>query len=158
MTKPTKADAEAAIRVLIEWAGDDPNREGLIDTPARVARSYRELFAGYDANPRDYLRRTFEEVGGYDELVVLRNIRLVSFCEHHMLPVIGHAHIGYLPTNRVVGISKLAWCTDLPGAKGLRFARDNNFDEAGLAALRLAIDEARRAIDDRRIACSSPTR
>jgi GTP cyclohydrolase IA len=108
MTKPTKADAEAAIRVLIEWAGDDPHREGLIDTPARVARSYRELFAGYDANPRDYLMRTFEEVGGYDELVVLRNIRLVSFCEHHMLPVIGHAHVGYLPTNRVVGISKLA--------------------------------------------------
>ena len=108
MAKPTKADAEAAIRVLIEWAGDDPHREGLIDTPARVARSYRELFAGYTDNPRDYLRRTFEEVGGYDELVVLRNIRLVSFCEHHMLPVIGHAHVGYLPTNRVVGISKLA--------------------------------------------------
>src|ERR1700756_5006338 len=108
MAKPTKADAEAAIRVLIEWAGDDPHREGLIDTPARVARSYRELFAGYDANPRDYLKRTFEEVGGYDELVVLRNIRLVSFCEHHMLPVLGHAYVGYLPTNRVVGISKLA--------------------------------------------------
>ena len=98
MAKPTKADAEAAIRVLIEWAGDDPHREGLIDTPARVARSYRELFAGYTDNPRDYLKRTFEEVGGYDELVVLRNIRLVSFCEHHMLPVIGHAHVGYLPT------------------------------------------------------------
>jgi len=108
MAKPTKADAEAAVRVLIEWAGDDPNREGLIDTPARVARSYRELFAGYTANPRDYLMHTFEEVGGYDELVVLRNIRVVSFCEHHLLPVIGHAHVGYLPTNRVVGISKLA--------------------------------------------------
>lgn len=108
MAGPTQADAEAAIRVLIEWAGDDPSREGLIDTPARVARSYRELFAGYDSDPRDELRRTFEEVGGYDELVVLKDIRIVSFCEHHMLPVVGRAHIGYLPTHRVVGISKLA--------------------------------------------------
>src|ERR1700690_4110561 len=108
MAKPTQADAEAAGRVLIEWAGDDPSREGLIDTPGRVARSYRELFAGYDAEPRDYLKRTFEEVGGYDELVVLKDIRVVSFCEHHMLPVIGRAHVGYLPTSRVVGISKLA--------------------------------------------------
>ena len=108
MAKPTMADAEAAVRVLIEWAGDDPGREGLIDTPARVARSYHELFAGYATDPRDYLKRTFEEVGGYDELVVLKNIRVVSFCEHHMLPVIGRAHVGYLPTNRVVGISKLA--------------------------------------------------
>jgi GTP cyclohydrolase I len=88
--------------------GDDPSREGLIDTPGRVARSYRELFAGYAAEPRDYLMRTFKEVGGYDELVVLRDIRVVSFYEHHMLPVIGRAHVGYLPTNKVVGISKLA--------------------------------------------------
>ena len=108
MAKPTQAQAEDAVRVLLEWAGDDPSREGLADTPARVARSYRELFAGYDSDPRDYLRRTFEEVGGYDELVVLRDIRVVSFCEHHMLPVIGRAHVGYLPTDRVVGISKLA--------------------------------------------------
>ncbi|HYA79426.1 MAG TPA: GTP cyclohydrolase I FolE [Methylocystis sp.] len=108
MGKPTQADAEAAVRTLIEWAGDDPDREGLADTPARVARSYRELFAGYEEDPRDYLKRTFNEVGGYDELVVLKNIRVVSFCEHHMLPVIGRAHVGYLPTNRVVGISKLA--------------------------------------------------
>jgi len=108
MAKPTQADAEAAVRILLEWAGDDPDREGLRDTPARVARSYRELFAGYDADPRDYLERTFEEVGGYDELVVLRDIPVVSFCEHHMLPVVGRAHVGYLPTNRVVGISKLA--------------------------------------------------
>ena len=108
MAKPTQADAEAAVRVLIEWAGDDPNREGLLDTPKRVAKSYRELFAGYDTDPHDYLQRTFEEVGGYDELVILKDIRVVSFCEHHMLPVIGRAHVGYLPTNRVVGISKLA--------------------------------------------------
>ncbi len=106
--KPSQAEAEAAVRVLIEWAGDDPNREGLAETPARVARSYKELFSGYGEDPRDYLKRTFEEVGGYDELVVLRDIRVVSFCEHHMLPFLGRAHVGYLPTNRVVGISKLA--------------------------------------------------
>ena len=108
LAKPTQADAEAAVKVLTEWAGDDPKREGLVDTPGRVARSYRELFAGYATDPREYLKRTFEEVGGCDELVVLKGIRVVSFCEHHMLPVIGRAHVGYLPTNRVVGISKLA--------------------------------------------------
>jgi GTP cyclohydrolase I len=107
-TPVTQAEAEAAVRVLIEWAGDDPDREGLQDTPGRVARSYRELFAGYATDPRAYMERTFEEVGGYDELVVLRDIPVISFCEHHMLPVIGHAHVGYLPTDRVVGISKLA--------------------------------------------------
>lgn len=106
--KPTQAEAEAAVRTLIEWSGDNPDREGLLETPARVARSYRELFAGYEIDPREYLERTFEEVGGYDEMVVLQDIRVVSFCEHHMLPVIGRAHVGYLPTNRVVGISKLA--------------------------------------------------
>jgi GTP cyclohydrolase I len=104
----TQSDAEAAVRVLIQWAGDDPDREGLAETPARVARSYRELFAGYETDPREYMERTFEEVGGYDELVVLRDIPVVSFCEHHMLPVLGRAHVGYLPTKRVVGISKLA--------------------------------------------------
>ncbi len=109
MTDPVSpAEAEAAVRTLIRWAGDDPDREGLLDTPGRVARSYRELFAGYETNPRAYLERTFEEVGGYDELVVLKDIRFVSFCEHHMLPVVGLAHVGYLPTDRVVGISKLA--------------------------------------------------
>lgn len=96
------------MRTLIAWAGDDPAREGLRDTPARVARSYRELFAGYAEDPKIYLERVFEEVGGYDELIVLKNIRVVSFCEHHMLPVVGRAHIGYLPDKRVVGISKLA--------------------------------------------------
>jgi len=108
MSKPTQSDAEAAVRVLIEWAGDDPDREGLADTPARVARSYRELFHGYEEDPRAYLSRTFEEVAGYDELVVLSDIRVVSFCEHHMLPVVGRAHVAYLPRDRVVGISKLA--------------------------------------------------
>jgi len=106
--RPTQSEAEAAVRTLIEWAGDDPDREGLLDTPGRVARAYKELFAGYDVDPREYLERTFEEVGGYDELVVLRDIRVVSFCEHHMLPFLGKAHVGYLPSNRVVGISKLA--------------------------------------------------
>jgi GTP cyclohydrolase I len=104
----TQQDAEAAVRVLLEWAGDDPEREGLRDTPSRVARSYAQLFSGYDEDPRSYLERTFEETGGYDELIVLSNVRLVSFCEHHMLPVVGVAHIGYLPRDRVVGISKLA--------------------------------------------------
>ena len=107
-SKPSRSEAEAAVRVLIRWAGDDPEREGLKDTPARVARSYGELFGGYEEDPRSYLKRTFDEVGGYDELVVLTNIPVVSFCEHHMLPVTGRAHVGYLPRNRVVGISKLA--------------------------------------------------
>ena len=107
-TGPTQAEAEAAVRTLIEWAGDDPDREGLLETPARVARSYKELFAGYGTDPKDYLKRTFDEVGGYDSLVILREIPVVSFCEHHMLPFLGRAHVGYLPRNRVVGISKLA--------------------------------------------------
>ena len=107
-SRPTQEEAEAAVRTLIEWAGDDPDREGLLETPKRVAKAYRELFAGYETDPRAYLERTFDEVGGYDELVVLKDIRVVSFCEHHMLPFLGKAHVGYLPSNRVVGISKLA--------------------------------------------------
>ena len=106
--RPSAAEAEAAVKTLIRWAGDDPEREGLQDTPARVARSYQEMFAGYEVDPREYLERTFEEVGGYDQLIVLKDIRFVSFCEHHMLPFLGRAHVGYLPTNRVVGISKLS--------------------------------------------------
>lgn len=106
--RPSQDEAEAAVRTLIAWAGDDPNREGLLDTPARVARSYREMFSGYDEDPRHFLERTFEEVGGYDDMIVLTDIRVVSVCEHHMLPVVGLAHVGYLPRNRVVGISKLA--------------------------------------------------
>lgn len=107
-TAVSQSEAEAAVRTLIRWAGDDPAREGLAETPARVARSYRELFAGYESDPRAYLEKTFEEVGGYNQLVVLKDIRFVSFCEHHMLPVVGKAHVAYLPTDRVVGISKLA--------------------------------------------------
>ena len=106
--RPSPEEAEAAVRSLLRWAGDDPDREGLLDTPGRVVRSYRELFAGYDTDPRSYLERTFEEVGGYDQLVVLKDIRVVSCCEHHMLPVTGVAHVAYLPRDRVVGISKLS--------------------------------------------------
>jgi GTP cyclohydrolase I len=105
--RPTRAEAEEAVRILIRWAGDDPNREGMRDTPARVARAYEEWFAGYFEDPREYLKRTFEEVAGYDEIVLLRDIRFVSHCEHHMAPIIGRVHIGYLPRHRVVGISKL---------------------------------------------------
>ena len=106
--RPSRAEAETAIRTLIRWAGDDPDREGLRATPARVARAYEEWFSGYNDDPREYLKRTFEETGGYDEVVVLRDIRFESHCEHHIAPIIGRVHIGYLPRNRVVGISKLA--------------------------------------------------
>jgi GTP cyclohydrolase IA len=105
---PTETEAKDAVRTLIRWAGDDPDREGLKATPARVVRAYKEWFSGYDEDPNDYLLHTFEEVGGYDEMVLLRDIRFVSHCEHHMAPIIGRVHIGYLPRNRVVGISKLA--------------------------------------------------
>ncbi len=106
--KPTQAEAEEAVRTLLRWAGDDPNREGLIDTPGRVVRAYSEWFKGYSIDAGGILERTFEEVDGYDEMVVLRDIRFESFCEHHMAPIIGRAHVGYVPTSRVVGISKLA--------------------------------------------------
>jgi GTP cyclohydrolase I len=106
--RPTREEAEAAIRTLLRWAGDDPTREGLVDTPARVARAYEEFFAGYAIDPVALLERTFEETDGYDEIVLLRDIRLESHCEHHMVPIIGRAHVAYLPHRRVVGISKLA--------------------------------------------------
>ena len=108
----TAAEAEAAVRTLLRWSGDDPQREGLRDTPARVVRAYRDWFSGYLSDPADYLRRTFEEVEGYDEMIVLRGIEFESHCEHHMAPIIGRAHVGYLPTNKVVGISKLARVVD----------------------------------------------
>lgn len=106
--RPSRAEAEAAVRTLIEWAGDDPDREGLLETPARVVRSYEELFKGYNSDPRVYLERIFEETEDYHEMVLLKNIRMESHCEHHMLPVIGKVSIAYMPTNRVVGVSKLA--------------------------------------------------
>ena len=110
--RPTRQEAQAAIRTLIRWAGDDPDREGLRDTPARVARAYGEWFAGYGADPDEMLRRTFEEVEGYDEMVVLRDIPFESYCEHHLAPIIGRVHVGYLPDAKVVGISKLARVVD----------------------------------------------
>jgi GTP cyclohydrolase I len=111
--RPSRSDAEDAVRTLIRWAGDNPNRQGLLGTPARVARAYEEWFSGYQEEPRDYLSRTFDEVAGYDEMVVLRDIAFESHCEHHLAPIIGRAHIGYLPRNRVVGISKLARLVDV---------------------------------------------
>jgi len=108
IARPSRAEAEEAVRTLLKWAGDDPSREGLRDTPSRVARAWEDWFSGYDVDPEAYLRRTFEEVAGYDDMVVLRDIRFESHCEHHLAPIIGRAHVGYLPTKRVVGISKLA--------------------------------------------------
>lgn len=106
--RPSRDEAEAAVRTLLRWAGDDPDREGLVDTPDRVVRAYEEFFAGYEQDPVEILSRTFEETDGYDEIVALRDIRLESHCEHHMVPIIGKVHIAYLPKTRVVGISKLA--------------------------------------------------
>src|SRR5262245_52569994 len=108
LDRPSLAEAEQAVSTLIRWAGDDPYREGLLDTPARVVRAYEQWFAGYGEDAGEHLARTFEEVSGYDEMVVLRDIRFVSHCEHHMAPIVGHAHIAYLPRNKIVGISKLA--------------------------------------------------
>lgn len=108
LEKPSREEAEAAVRTLLRWAGDDPDREGLVGTPDRVVRAYEEFFAGYQQDPVDILHRTFEETDGYDEMVLLRDIRLETHCEHHMVPIIGKAHVAYLPDRRVVGISKLA--------------------------------------------------
>ena len=110
--KPTRKEAEEAVRTLLLWAGEDPNREGLVDTPRRVARAYEDWFGGYDLDPISFLERTFEEVDGYDEMIVLRDITFESHCEHHMAPIIGKAHVGYLPNNKIVGISKLARVVD----------------------------------------------
>ncbi|MEM6932701.1 MAG: GTP cyclohydrolase I FolE [Pseudomonadota bacterium] len=108
LERPSAEEAKEAVRTLLRWAGDDPTREGLLDTPSRVVKAYGEWFKGYDIDPEELLARVFEEVEGYDEMVVLRDIRFESYCEHHMAPIIGKAHVGYIPTNRVVGISKLA--------------------------------------------------
>ena len=110
--KPSREEAEKAIETLLRWAGDDPTREGLADTPARVAKAFEEWFSGYGQDPEEYLTRTFEEIEGYDDMVILKDIRFESHCEHHLAPIIGRAHVGYLPSNKVVGISKLARVVD----------------------------------------------
>ena len=115
--KPSKEEALKAVRTLISWAGDDPDREGLIETPDRVVRSYNEFFSGYSEDPEKVLGKTFEEVEGYDEVVIVRNIRVESHCEHHMVPIVGVAHVGYIPNKRVVGISKLARVVDIFGKR-----------------------------------------
>ncbi len=106
-SRPSQAEVEAAVRVLLRWTGDNPDREGLLDTPKRVAKAYREMFSGYEMDPADELGRTFEEVAGYDDLVIVKDIEFHSHCEHHMVPIIGKAHVGYLPDGRVVGLSKI---------------------------------------------------
>jgi GTP cyclohydrolase I len=111
--RPSQAEVEAAVRTLIRWTGDDPDREGLVDTPRRVAKAYREMFGGYDMCPADELGRTFEEVAGYDDLVLVKDIQFHSHCEHHMVPIIGKAHVGYLPDGKVVGLSKIARVVDI---------------------------------------------
>ena len=134
MDKPAREEAEEAVKVLLRWAGDDPAREGLLDTPGRVVRAYEEHFAGYHEDPMEYLQRTFEEVNGYDEMVVLRDIRFESHCEHHMLPIIGHAHVAYLPNKRVVGISKLARLVEV-------FAKRLQIQEKMTAQIATTLDE-----------------
>ncbi|MCO6178196.1 MULTISPECIES: GTP cyclohydrolase I FolE [Ciceribacter] len=131
--RPTREEAEEAVRVLLRWAGDDPAREGLIDTPKRVVKAYSELFAGYDADIEDVLGTTFEEVAGYDDIVLVRDIPFFSHCEHHMLPVIGKAHIAYLPSGRVLGLSKIARIVEV-------FARRLQTQEAMTAQIADAIN------------------
>lgn len=135
--RPSRDAAEQAVRTLIRWAGDDPDREGLVGTPDRVVRSYEEFFAGYDQDPREILQRTFEEAEGYDEMVVLRDIRLESHCEHHMVPIIGRAHVAYLPDRRVVGISKLARVVEI-------YARRLQIQEKMTAQIANTIEEVLR--------------
>ncbi len=116
-SRPSRDQAEAAVRTLIEWIGDDPDREGLLDTPKRVVKAYEELFAGYGEDPKEILERTFEDAEGYEEMVILRDIRLESFCEHHILPIIGKVHVAYIPNGRVVGVSKLARVVEMYGKR-----------------------------------------
>ncbi|WP_029058751.1 GTP cyclohydrolase I FolE [Stappia stellulata] len=112
-TRPTREEAEAAVRTLLAWAGDDPMREGVLDTPKRVAKAYKEIFSGYDQDPAEHLKRTFEDVGGYDDIVLVRGIPFFSHCEHHMLPFVGEAHVAYYPSEGVVGLSKIARVVDI---------------------------------------------
>ena len=117
MSKPSREEAMDAVRTMIAWAGDDPSREGLLETPKRVIKAYEEFFAGYDMDPDEILNKTFEEVAGYDEMIIIKDIRLESHCEHHMVPILGKAHLAYIPNNRVVGISKLARVVDVYGKR-----------------------------------------
>lgn len=134
-SRPSREEAEEAVRTLIRWAGDDPAREGLLGTPNRVVRSYEEFFAGYNEDPIELLGRTFDETGGYDEMVVLRDIDFMSHCEHHIVPIIGKAHIGYLPDKRVLGISKMARLVEA-------FARRLQIQEKLTAEIANTLDEA----------------
>lgn len=115
--KPSREEAEAAVRTLIAWAGDDPSREGLLETPKRVVKSYEEFYEGYDKDPKEILSKVFEEIEGYDEIVLVKDIPLQSHCEHHMVPILGKAHVAYLPDQRVVGLSKLARVVDMFGKR-----------------------------------------
>ncbi|MGB7288357.1 MAG: GTP cyclohydrolase I FolE [Salaquimonas sp.] len=133
--RPSQKEAEDAVRTLLKWMGEDIEREGLLDTPKRVAKAYGELFAGYDQNPREELGRTFEEVGGYDDMVLVRDITFHSHCEHHMVPIIGKAHVAYLPDGKVLGLSKIARTVDI-------FARRLQTQENMTAEIAYAIDEA----------------
>ena len=117
VVKPTREEAEEAVRTLICWTGDNPDREGLIETPKRVVKAYEEFFEGYNMDPEEVLTKTFEEVKGYDDAVIVRNIRVESHCEHHIVPILGVAHVGYIPNNRVVGISKLARVIEIFGKR-----------------------------------------
>ena len=117
IAKPTREEAMDAVKTMIAWAGDDPNREGLLETPKRVINAYKEFFAGYEMDPDEILNKTFEEVAGYDEMIIIKDIRLESHCEHHMVPILGKAHLAYIPNNRVVGISKLARVVDVYGKR-----------------------------------------
>ena len=115
--KPTREEAEAAVRTMLAWTGDNPDREGLVETPKRVVRAYEQFFAGYEMDPKEVLSKVFEEVEGYDEMVIVKDIRVESHCEHHIVPILGKAHVGYLPNKRIVGISKLARVVDIFGKR-----------------------------------------
>ncbi|MGB7431863.1 MAG: GTP cyclohydrolase I FolE [Ahrensia sp.] len=132
--RPTREEAEEAVRTLLRWTGDDPNREGLLDTPKRVVKAYQELFGGYDKDPADVLGRTFEEVAGYDDIVLVKDIQFHSHCEHHMVPIIGKAHVAYLPDGKVLGLSKIARVVDI-------FAQRLQTQETMTSQIASSIDE-----------------